>query len=156
MHAAHLPAAPEHWQGTQEGFLGVRSISAHMACPLWPMTLWRICPCRVLLVPWPPQLYSWLAASCLQGPTGSCTEGASGTCRTAPGTGPSVKGHIGLSARRALGRHQEEMHSLDFTQVKENSLVFFSAKNYLKFISHPPSDSETWFKNKTKHIHHIS
>lgn len=120
----HLPAAPEHCQGTQEGFLGVRGISAHMACPLWPMTFWRICPCRVLLVPWPPQLYSWLAASCLQGPTGSCTEGASGTRRTAPGTGPSVKGHIRLLAQRALGRHQEEMHSLDFTQVKENSLQF--------------------------------
>lgn len=67
VHAPHLPAAPEHWQGPQEGLLGVRSISAHTACPLWPITFWRMCPCRVILFPRPPQLYSWLAASCLQG-----------------------------------------------------------------------------------------
>lgn len=94
----------------------------------------------------------------LQGPTGSCTEGASGTRRAAPDTGLSIKGHIQLSARRASGKHQEETHALDFTQVKEISLQFsfLLKKKTLTFILHPPSDSETWFKNKTKHIHHIS
>lgn len=57
-------------------------------------------------------------------------EGATDTEKTAPGTGFAVKGHIRLSARCASGRHQQDMHSLDFTWVKEISLQFLlSVKN---------------------------
>lgn len=39
------PCCPRALTRTPGGLAGVRSISAHIACPLWPMTFWRMCPC---------------------------------------------------------------------------------------------------------------
>lgn len=132
----------QHWQGLQETLLGVRSLylwpSAGSPLPPSPEQgssgdqqqpasgthVATLLPARSLLHR--PSGCGELKEQVTRRGLGQAQDGLSGPCPTGSSMGS--------------GRHQEDVHSLDLTRVKETSLQFlFSAKNTWIEIYSPPN-----------------